>query len=204
MGAPGLLSPPAAGDWTGAELLTRIIRYLHGYCGVAAAASVSMEQGKIWHYTEGQRCLGMGREQRPPPGAARARSPAQGWLLHRLGTGSERSFKPSAQHTYNCLCLAKSPQPHPAKPPPPISGRCQHSPSSTRGRLRHGAARGYGQRGAAPPSPRLTPRRASQSLPRQHRGLRSRSPALLWCLVTHVWKHPTLGASQAQDPKEIK
>lgn len=71
-------------------------------------------------------------------------SPFPRWLLHRLGTGGERSFKPSAWHTYNCLCLAKSSQPHPAKPPPPISGGCQHSPSSTRGKLRHEAARECG------------------------------------------------------------
>lgn len=86
--------------------------------------------------TEGQRCPGMGRERRQPPGAAEAHSPAQGGCCTMVASREPavRSFKPSA--------LQNPPRPHPAKPPPPSSGRLPARrftvPAAPRGKLRHG------------------------------------------------------------------
>lgn len=168
-GSSGSAQPPAAGDRTSAEPLARIKRYLHGYL-LHGHRSICINRARKKYGTVQMPGGGKGAETSPGSRCSPVPQP-------RVVTALRRPAGNRRREKLQTLRPARVRLPLPCKKNPPAPS-CRPSaaqrrgpparrltvPAATRGKLRHGAARGCGQRGAAPPSPRLTPRRASQCL----------------------------------------
>lgn len=130
-----------------------------------------------------------------------AHSPAQGsdCTVVTSWEPALRSSKPSALQ--NLPSLISQSLLHPS---PGTASKAAHGPCSTKGE--NGAQGSKGMQAARSSSPKPQAH-TSLNIPFPSlapRGLHSQNPALPRRLVTHAWKHPAPGPSQAWDPKEIK